>query len=392
MKRVSVLALLLAAVSMVLPVGVAFAQQPPVPVPVLEKRFQATAPSVPYDEVLLVLDIAPGAETPTHSHGGSVFLSVLEGTLWERSGGHETILNAGDTLMEEPGRVHAAGNSGSVNTRLLVTVLLPKGAALTTVQGTGEATNLPPGPTVVAQAILETPQAPATLDVVQRVTDLPAGAIVAQHTHPGPNFNILLQGQIVFNMQGADHSFKAGDSWEEPPNVVHGASNTGSMTARAVGAALVPRGGPVATPAQQPGATPPATVPGPVAGQTAPAAPTRPAAGQPAQVPAQLPRTGELPAPAIPVLLLGIGFLLGGDLMRRCRRHRASPLLYPDLYVAGVEPVTDDRPRLDYYLLARLFDAWPDGTPYLTDVKATRQELLAHRQPLASYLAEIRAN
>ena len=63
-----------------------------------------------------------------------------------------------------------------------------------------------------------------------------------------------------------------------------------------------------------------------------------------------------------------------------------------DRYVAGVESVTDDRPRLEYYLLARLFGAWPDGTPYLTDPKATRQQLQANRRPLASYLNEIRGD
>jgi spermidine synthase len=61
-----------------------------------------------------------------------------------------------------------------------------------------------------------------------------------------------------------------------------------------------------------------------------------------------------------------------------------------DQYVAGVDLVTDDRPRLEYYLLARLFGVWPDGTPHLTDVKATRQELQANRVPLASYLTEVR--
>jgi quercetin dioxygenase-like cupin family protein len=192
MKRSSVLVPLVAVASLVLPVGVAFGQQPPAPVTVLEKRFEATAPPGSYDEVLFVLDLAPGTEFPSHSHGGPVFLSVVEGTLWDRSGGEETVLNAGDTLTEEAGRVHAAGNDGPGMTRLLITVLLPKGAQLTTDAQTGAPQELPPGATVAAQAVLETPQAPAPLDVVQRATDLPAGAVVPQHTHPGPNFNILI--------------------------------------------------------------------------------------------------------------------------------------------------------------------------------------------------------
>jgi hypothetical protein len=151
------------------------------------------------------------------------------------------------------------------------------------------------------------------MDVVQRVNDLPVGGVVPQHTHPGPNFNILVQGQIVLNMQGTANNFKPGDSWVEPPDVVHGGNNTGSTPARTVGSALVPRGAPVATPVQQPAAAAPA------AAQPAPAAPARPAAAPPAQVPGQLPKTGDLPLPAVPGLL-GLGLLTGGAMLRRLRR------------------------------------------------------------------------
>jgi quercetin dioxygenase-like cupin family protein len=310
----------LAALMSLLPLGAAFGQQPPAPVPVLEKRFEATAPAGPYDEVLLALDLAPGTEFPTHSHGGAVFVSVVDGTLWERSGGQERTFNAGDTFTEEAGRIHSAGNRGPGTTRLLITVLLPKGAQLTTDVQSGAPQDLPPGATVAGQGVLENPQAPAPMDVVQRVTDLPAGAVVAQHTHPGPNFNVLVQGQIVLNMQGAANNFKVGDSWVEPPNVVHGGNNTGTTTARIVGSALVPRGAPVATPAQQPGAAPPAAAPAPAAAPPAAqptAAPTRPAGAAPAQVPGQLPRTGGSQWPVLPMGLVGFVIVASGALLRR---------------------------------------------------------------------------
>src|ERR671916_1063908 len=112
MRRLSILATVLAVASVTLPAAVAVGQQTPAPVTVLEKRFPATAPSGPYDMVLLVLDLAPGAEFPSHAHGGPVFVTVAEGALWERSGGRETVLQTGDTLAEETGRVHEAGNNG----------------------------------------------------------------------------------------------------------------------------------------------------------------------------------------------------------------------------------------------------------------------------------------
>jgi quercetin dioxygenase-like cupin family protein len=263
MKRLSILAPILALATLVLPAAVAFSQQSPAPVTVLEKRFPATAPPGPYDMVLLVLDLAPGTEFPIHTHGGPVFATVVEGTFWERSGGQRTVLQTGDTLAEETGRMHEAGNDGPGTTRLLITVLLPKGAALTTDTQTGANQDLPAGATVTALATLPAPQAPEPLDVVQRLTDLPVGGVVPYHTHPGPNFNILLQGRIVLDMEGMAHTYTADDNWVEPANLVHGGSNTGSTTARIVGSALVPRGAPVAIPAQQPAA--PAVQPPPVA-------------------------------------------------------------------------------------------------------------------------------
>src|SRR5919197_2129426 len=165
MKWRSALMAIVAAAALVLSNGVAFGQQPPAPVPVLEKRFQATAPSGPYDELILVLDLAPGTEFPTHQHGGPVFVSVVEGTLWERSGGNETTFKAGDTFTEEAGRLHAAGNNGPGTTRLLITVLLPKRVELTTDAQTGAPQGLPPGATVVGQGMLDSPEAPAPTDL-----------------------------------------------------------------------------------------------------------------------------------------------------------------------------------------------------------------------------------
>jgi quercetin dioxygenase-like cupin family protein len=289
MKPPLALVSVLVAAGLALPGGVALGQQPPAAVPVLETRSPVTAPPGPYDELLLVVDLAPGTAFPDHAHGGPVFVSVVEGTLWERSGGRETTLRAGETLYEETGRVHEAVNPGPGPTRLLLTVLLPKGAVLTTDVRTGGPQDLPAGATVAAQAVLEDLQPGAPLDVVQQVTDLPAAGAIAPHTHPGPNLSVLLQGQVVLDMQGTARAYRAGDDWVEPAGVVHGGANTGPTTARLLGSALVPRGAPVATPA-----------------------PGRP----------QLPRTGHPPAAAAPAALIGIGLVLGGFVHRLRRRSR----------------------------------------------------------------------
>jgi quercetin dioxygenase-like cupin family protein len=272
MKRLSILALVLVAASVVLPVTAVFGQQAPAPITILEKRFLTAAPSGPYDMVLLVLDLAPGAMFPSHMHGGPVFVTVAEGAMRERSGGQETVLRTGDTLAEATGRVHEAGNDGPGMTRLIVTVLLPTGATLTTDTQTGASQELPPGASVAAQATLPAPQVSEPLEVIQRLVELPAGGVGPPHTHPGPNLNIVLQGQFALNMGGTTQTFTANDSWVEPANLVHGGSNAGSTTTRIVANALVPLGAAFATPAQQ---------------TTAQPSPSAKPAAAPAQVPAR---------------------------------------------------------------------------------------------------------
>jgi LPXTG-motif cell wall-anchored protein len=172
--------------------------------------------------------------------------------------------------------------------------------------------------------VLENPQAPAPMDVVQRVTDLPAGALVAPHTHPGPNFNLLLQGQLVLDMHGMAHTYQAGDNWVEPADVVHDGRNTGATTARIMGSALVPRGAPVVIPAQQPAVPaaqpkPGAPKPGPPAAPAQAPKPVASPAAAPAQAPRALPRTGDAENWAIGGLAVAGLVLLGAGMAARRR-------------------------------------------------------------------------
>ena len=84
----------------------------------------------------LILDFAPGAWTPLHSHGGLTLVRVLEGEMTRRAHGTEDLFRAGEGWVEAPGDVHAAGNAGGTPARVLVTFLLPKCAPLTIVAGT----------------------------------------------------------------------------------------------------------------------------------------------------------------------------------------------------------------------------------------------------------------
>jgi hypothetical protein len=82
----------------------------------------------------VLLDFAPGAWTPPHTHGGQTLNTVLEGGITLRENNTEKIFKPDEGWFATPEQVHAAGNAGLAKASLVVAFILPKGAQLTTVQ------------------------------------------------------------------------------------------------------------------------------------------------------------------------------------------------------------------------------------------------------------------
>jgi quercetin dioxygenase-like cupin family protein len=110
------------------------------------------AVSVPFEAVQVIIELAPGAWTPLHTHGGQVLVTILEGEVTERDGvtGEETVYSPGEFWTEEAGELHAAGNDGQQKARMAALFLLPAGANLTMAEGGAATEDLPPGPTLVS--------------------------------------------------------------------------------------------------------------------------------------------------------------------------------------------------------------------------------------------------
>jgi quercetin dioxygenase-like cupin family protein len=246
MRGLLVLATMAAVLSLAVPAGTVRGQHALSGMTtIIETRFEANNPPAPAEVVQVVLEFPPAYRTELRMHGGLSFVTVLQGEMTLRAAGAETFFQAGQGWMLEPGVLHTAGNDGGVQARILETVLVPKGAAVTTI--------LPmvprsPDPITVAEARFEADGQPVELDVVHRLMDLGPGAVAA-HTHPGPNFVLVLEGDLTLDLDGVAHHYTAGDSWVEPANAVHGAS-AGPAPVRIVTSTLVPRGAPAATPAQ----------------------------------------------------------------------------------------------------------------------------------------------
>ena len=78
--------------------------------------------------------------------------------------------------------------------------------------------------------------------------EISAGFVIARHTHPGIESTYVLEGATELAIEGrATQTFKAGDSFQVPPNAPHGGKN-GDTTTRLLVNYIVEKGKPLATP------------------------------------------------------------------------------------------------------------------------------------------------
>jgi len=138
MKTVKLL--LFAALIGLLIVSVAMAEEKasqttaaPGPTTAYQAKFPVTLQAGEYDLKTLIIDFPQGAGMPPHMHGGYVVVTVLNGEITLKDKGGERIVKAGETWTENPGDQHSVINAGATPARVVVNMLLPKGAETTTI-------------------------------------------------------------------------------------------------------------------------------------------------------------------------------------------------------------------------------------------------------------------
>lgn len=247
----------------------------------------------PFEEAQsLILDFAPGAWTPLHSHGGLTLVRVLEGEMTRRRDGTEDRFRAGEGWVEAPGDVHAAGNAGGTPARVLVTLVLPRGAPLTTVAGT-PSQEAPPGPITAFQSERVAVSAADFDEAATTVLGFARGDWTPPHSHGGLTLVAVLEGEMTVRSGGRETSYRSGDLWIEPAGDVHTAGNATESDARVAVTFLLRRGAPVTTVA---------------------------ATQAPAQLPRALPRTGGAGGVVAIVAASAAILLTGASLRRRTSR------------------------------------------------------------------------
>jgi quercetin dioxygenase-like cupin family protein len=95
-------------------------------------------------------------------------------------------------------------------------------------------------------------------DIVQVLTEIPAGAESGWHQHPGEEVGYILAGTVRMMIEGRQTlTLETGDGFLIPPRTPHNAQDVGPGTGRMLSTYLVDTGEPLATLVDHPGeATP----------------------------------------------------------------------------------------------------------------------------------------
>jgi quercetin dioxygenase-like cupin family protein len=113
--------------------GVFQVAQPPAPKVIYQASLPVVVKAGDYDLLTVVQDFPPGSGVPPHFHGGYVLVTVLNGEMTLKEKGRERIIRSGESWTENPGDLHSVVNAGATAARVVVNILLPKGAEATTI-------------------------------------------------------------------------------------------------------------------------------------------------------------------------------------------------------------------------------------------------------------------
>ena len=105
----------------------------PGPSLVNQAKFPLTVQGAEYDLLTIIMDFPSGAGFPRHFHGGPVLVTVLSGEITLKEKGAEVVKKTGESWTERPGDEHSVVNAGTATVRVVVSMLLPKGAEANTV-------------------------------------------------------------------------------------------------------------------------------------------------------------------------------------------------------------------------------------------------------------------
>lgn len=218
------------------------AAQAPGPVVASNHQLEFAESPGKFDLVQIVMEFAPGAETPPHSHGGSAQVSVLEGEVTLKAGETEKKFGAGDGFAETADQKMQVVNTGPSRARMAVTFVVPQGKELTTPAGTSSA----PAPTVLSKHQRSIDQ-PGPFDLVQLVQEFAPGAQTPPHSHGGNGQASVIEGELELRTGGSTKRFTAGEGFTEDADATLQVANVSAAKATMVATFVLPKGAELTT-------------------------------------------------------------------------------------------------------------------------------------------------
>jgi quercetin dioxygenase-like cupin family protein len=237
---------------------------PPGPVSHFATSFDVVDAPEQFEQVLSIIDFPGGAWTPSHTPGGALYMTVIQGEISTRSAapGSEQTFPAGGTITLNAGDYVEVGNATSGNARVIATAILPMGAPLTidpagfsndaysgSTQSSGVLDSVvhTPRPTTVYHSAIAVERPAGVFAVAHVLLDLEPGVWTPQHIHGGQELVVVTSGEMTLQRHGESQMFATGESWVNASGVVHAAGNDGSSFAQVAVAFLLPAGRPLTT-------------------------------------------------------------------------------------------------------------------------------------------------
>ena len=208
------------------------------PMVVSEAWFPGITMDTAFIQDFAVLDVAPGAGTFPHFHGGHHVVTVLDGAVTVNEDGVERVYQAGQSFIEPIEHEHQIYNDGDLPARLVATTLLGEGGEMTTV--TSEEGPERPGLTVVHELAVPDLTMDGLFAMLLQVLEFGPGAGIPLHTVGGPHLVLVLEGAVTVSEDGVDTIYETGQSFTKTPGQVQELVNAGDVPARVAASWLLP--------------------------------------------------------------------------------------------------------------------------------------------------------
>jgi quercetin dioxygenase-like cupin family protein len=102
----------------------------------------------------------------------------------------------------------------------------------------------------ITRTPLQTVDFPAGYSTISAVVAIAPGGCAGRHNHPGIESTYVMEGALTLKVDGKpEQVFKAGDSLQIAPSVIHDACNQGTQPVKFVVYYVVEKGKPAASPA-----------------------------------------------------------------------------------------------------------------------------------------------